>query len=373
MPRESSDSGINKPTARRRARGTGSLFYSPARGVWVGRVPVGRRQDGSTLYREVSATKQKECTLRMRSIAPPDDGTTVAEWSARWLDSLMVRPPTRTNYEVSVRLRINPVLGHVPIRSVTSYHVELAVKEWSRSLSANTVRLTLAHLSILFRAACRAGLVPVSPVSSARRPKREREKVEPFTASDLSRIIAACTTPEARPVALLAATGMRMGEVLALDAGDYSPATGLLRITKGDIQQHGIGPPKSQNSVRTIRVPAVVRSMLASARGMRDTGRLFVVDGKPVGRDRVYREWKRVLVKCGLPNRNPHQLRHSVASQLLASGAPIADVAAYLGDRPETLYRTYTHATGTDPSASLDRMLTPPVPARKRAANGRAV
>ena len=63
---------------------------------------------------------------------------------------------------------------------------------------------------------------------------------------------------------------------------------------------------------------------------------------------------------AGVPYRNPHQLRHSWASNALARGYGIGDVAKYLGDSPATVARVYAHATDADPAAWVDEVVTPP-------------
>jgi hypothetical protein len=42
---------------------------------------------------------------------------------------------------------------------------------------------------------------------------------------------------------------------------------------------------------------------------------------------------------------------------LLANGIGIADVAAYLGDRPETIAATYCHPTGVRPAVVISGLL----------------
>ena len=66
--------------------------------------------------------------------------------------------------------------------------------------------------------------------------------------------------------------------------------------------------------------------------------------------------WRALLARLGMPYRNPHQLRHSVATAGIAAGVPLPDLAAYLGDRVESLVKTYLHRAGIDPAGVLDRL-----------------
>jgi integrase len=80
----------------------------------------------------------------------------------------------------------------------------------------------------------------------------------------------------------------------------------------------------------------------------------------------VQRAFDIALARLELPRRIPHQLRHSVASPLVADGAkPIASVAKYLGDSVDTVVRTYLQADDTDPADTLDRLFSAPEGGRK--------
>jgi integrase len=96
---------------------------------------------------------------------------------------------------------------------------------------------------------------------------------------------------------------------------------------------------------------------LRAAIGSRKTGPIFLTaNGTRRYQYLVRAAWRPLLGRLGLPYRNPHQLRHSVATALIADGVPLGDVAAYLGDTVQTVVKTYLHPTGTDPAVSLDRL-----------------
>lgn len=342
----------------RSPRGTGTVFHSKARKLWVARKPIGRRK-GRTVYLERTGATQAEAMRRRDQALPPGPRTTVAQWCTRWLSELNHRPLTMDSYRRSVTAWITPALGDVPLRVLTPHAVESAARLWGKSLSANTVRLVLAHLRAALGAAVRAGAIAVNPVASAQKPRGTRKLIEPFTPAELARIIAeAARSGPDRILALLAATGCRRGEALALDVSDYDSAAGTIAITKTDIGKHGIGPPKSALSRRTIRVPTEARAALDAARGRRTTGPLFRGLRRARMNDSVAgSRFAKLLARLGIPRRNLHQLRHSVATALIAAGCPLPDVAAYLGDRVETVVRTYLHPTGGDPALVMERLL----------------
>lgn len=341
---------------KRRARGTGSVFYHESRGVWVGRAWV----DGVRVER--SDPSQKEMLKKLAAASPPAPGCTLADWAARWLDQMRCRPQTSRIRDRSVRNYLVPSLGHLKVSALTAGQVERAAASWSDTLTTpNSVRTVLSHLHTCLQAAVRAGLRPDNPVAIAVRPKSEKTKVDTFTPAELAAVIDRATArPNTRVLALVAATGCRIGESLALDAADFDPEAGTVSISK-TLGLHGeLGPPKSANGVRTIRVPDAALPAVRAAHAGRKSGPLFPTANRTRPNYLVTRRsWSRMLRRMGLPYRNLHALRHSVATHLVAAGVPLADVAKYLGDAVATIVRTYLHPTDADPADALDRLFAP--------------
>jgi integrase len=346
----------------RAPRGTGTIFYNKRRRYWVGRLPVGRDLKGRTTYLERTGRTQKEVVAKLRAAGPPGPDVTVAEWVARWLEDLGVRPGTEDNYRHSAARRIVPALGSMRVADVTPLHVERAMRAWARDVSPATARLTAGHLGACLGTAVRAGLIPSNPVARSKKPKVERKKMTPFSPAELERVRgAAAARVNLRPVALLAATGMRVGEAVALDVPDFDQLAGTVRITKTQPVKPGrpVGPPKSPHSVRTIRVPASVVPVLVAAVGGRKSGPLFrTLTGARTTRSLVARPWVGFLKGLGLPYRNLHQLRHGVATALVSAGVPLGDVARFLGDVVATIVANYLHPTQCDVTVALEKILT---------------
>lgn len=355
-----------KGKSARRARGTGSLFHDKRRGVWVYRKFLGRTAEGKPRFLTRSHANQAELVKLVESLRPPGPRTTVREWAERWLAGLDVRGKTLDGYTLSMRDYVIPSLGGVTVASLTPHQIEQAARAWATKytvskrtgekvyLKTNTIKLTLAHLHTCLAAAVRAGLIPANPASAARKPKGEKARIDPFTPEELARIIAEGTLrPNTRIHAFLAATGARAGEALALQVSDYDKDTGLVSITKGWTPKTPAGPPKSPNSVRTIRVPVSAREAVQLAIGGRTSGRLF----PHAGHSSAYGPWKRLLRELGLRFRKPHEMRHSVATAMVGAGVPLANVAKYLGDSVGTIVKFYCHPTSVDPSLAMDELL----------------
>lgn len=334
----------------RGAKGLGTAFESASRGCWVARKPIGtkiRAGKRVTVYLERTGATQAEAIRRRDAAGAPPASVTVGQWAERWLTEVNVRPRTLRTYRESVRLRIVPQLGPLRLATLTPADVERAVREWGASVSANSVLKHLKHLSIMLRAAARAGAIDTDPVRLARKPAGTKAQIDPFAPEELRRIVAALSADvRTHRLALMAALGLRIGEALGLDPGDYDPRTHLLSIRRTLHKRGETGPPKSRNSIRAVRVPELVRHCAARI-------------GPRASQDVGARLWKLALAGLSIPYRNPHQARHTVATLAIAAGAPLANVARDLGDSLQTLIATYVHPTaaGADLCDTMGRIL----------------
>lgn len=66
-------------------------------------------------------------------IAPAQGRTTLAEYAARWLETLQVRPSTRYNYEIYLRRHVLPALASRPLSTLRRSDIQALVGQLSRS------------------------------------------------------------------------------------------------------------------------------------------------------------------------------------------------------------------------------------------------
>ncbi len=137
-------------------------------------------------------------------------------------------------------------------------------------------------------------------------------------------------------VELLARTGMRVGELCALEA-DAVVLIGVghwLRIPVGKLHND-----------RYIPLHPHLVELLADWQATRapdDTGLLLVTEaGRPLSRHVVTRMLNRITKAAGLPHVHPHQLRHTLATQAINRGMSLEAIAALLGHRSLDMTMTY--------------------------------
>ena len=134
-------------------------------------------------------------------------------------------------------------------------------------------------------------------------------------------------------ILLVAKTGMRFSEALALTPADFDFSHQLLNIDKTWDYKDGTGfmPTKNKSSVRKIQIDwQTVVQFSELVRGMPEDQPIFVKD-KAVYNSTVNDILERHCRNLNIPVISVHGLRHTHASLLLFAGVSIASVARRLG------------------------------------------
>lgn len=359
MPRKKANPALPKPKRKRAPRGGGSVFPDARNGGFIAKVPIGRYPGGGTRYTQVSGKTHAEVMQRKKLVQPPGPDVTVAEWAERWLAGLTVRPSTQAGYRRQVTARIVPQLGHLKVAELKVSQVKAALAVW-REAGAPTANRTLAVGANMLGDALLDELITRNPFEDCAKLKYEPKPIDPFAPAELRALIAAHAGKYAvcRAVAFLAGTGARIGEAAALDVTDYHAPTGRVSIARTWSRDHGMRAAKSKHSIRTITVPEPVRPAVLAAIDGRASGVLFRNAGGTRFDSAQFHIGLNLLLKAlGIRRRNPHALRHGVATLLVSSGVPVGDVAKYLGHTVAQVVRTYVHPAGTEPADVLSRAL----------------
>jgi integrase len=307
---------------------------------------------------------------------------TVAAHFAEWLDGLRLEPTTVASYRKNVRLHVVPYIGALRLELVTGTRLTKLYRQLEQSgradgkggLSARTVRYihTIIHAGL--GAAVRDGLVARNPADTADPPSAKQAaspEIHPWDAKQLRAFLDwSQSTDDADYPAwlLLAMTGKRRGEALALQWRDVDFDAGRLTVrraaklvkVKGEGERLIIGLPKGGKSrvvdldPATLAVLRAHRAFLAtiSLALARDDARVFgTLDGgirHPERFSRTFRgrlaQARRALGEHALPEIHLHDLRHTHATLLLRDGQPVKVVSERLGHAsPMITLSVYAH------------------------------
>ena len=268
-----------------------------------------------------------------------------------------VRPGrSEDTYRRYARSFITPI-GKMREADVRAGHAQQVIDRMvSGGKAPSTIRQVYAIAHGAFRWAVKQRRVVFNPFDAAELPPVQRRPIRPPGGEDLARIVKQ-VEPEYRvAVKLLAATGGRRGEVMALRwSGVYLdgnhdgwPMHGVAHLHIDGTMQRVAGelrtmPPKSASGRRAVPIPPVIVSMLKEHRARQVEDRLKIGeawadndlviergDGRPRDPDVIGDAFRRAAARAGVSARL-HDLRHAWATQMISSGQSAAAVGRALG------------------------------------------
>ncbi len=147
-------------------------------------------------------------------------------------------------------------------------------------------------------------------------------------------------------ILIVAKTGLRFSEALALTPSDFDFAHQTLSINKTwDYKgEGGFLPTKNKSSIRKIQIDWQTVIQFSEMVKGKQTDKPFFVGDSRVYNSTVNDVLARHCTKCNIPVISVHGLRHTHASLLLFAGVSIASVARRLGHSSmTTTQKTYLH------------------------------
>ena len=350
----------------RRSNGEGSLVRRPD-GRWMASLQVdGRRKAVYGRTRQEAAQKLAELQRQAQTHgALPDPGKrTLDDLLDAWLQvkAPNVKARTISDYADICDRYLRPPLGKLPLARVAPDRIARLYARWQRAGKSRTSLKCHRVLAQALSLAVRWGWLAANPCDRVDAPRHRYQRQEPWTAEQLRSFLDGTRRHRLGALwALLACSGCRLGEALALEWSDVDLATGRIHVCKSVQRIEGeyvTSGPKTRAGVRSITLPREGIEALrrqAVTRLVSGGGPLVFAnrDGGPLHRSVVARYMRLECERLGLPPVTPHGLRHLHASLLLAEGLPLPEAARRLGHaNPSITASVYAHAISKDDTAA---------------------
>jgi integrase len=152
---------------------------------------------------------------------------------------------------------------------------------------------------------------------------------EVLKAEDVEAAIAAAPQKMKTFIAVQAASGLRRGEMLALNMDDFDPAAGTLRVDE-TAGYYGVSSPKTKSANRIVNIHPLIVDLLVKSNSNRK-GKIF-----PVTVDTVRRTYERLNIRT-------HDLRHFRYTHLQRAEIPNAIRDFWVGHATRGMERVYGH------------------------------
>ena len=311
-----------------------------------------RRYETIEGTREDAERRLHEMLYQADTGSLPTGNTTLNVWLEYWLREYVApRRRTRTvdDYRRQVRVHIAPALGAMKLAGVRPHHLREFLNRKDKNLSRSSGNKLHQILFGAFKEAWRNDIIPDNPVAKVDRLEAQPARVEaPLSMDQVQQIIAEADRKGERFAVLfrlLAFTGLRIGEALALEWRhvDLVGRRVLVRqTTTMENDRIAIGPPKSEKGRRDVPIldDDLIAALLAHREAQdkmreamgalyHDRGLVFPkVRPNQAGELLANRQVQQALNRYGT---HPHALRHFFATQMFEAGATLVRVSLLMG------------------------------------------
>lgn len=259
----------------------------------------------------------------------------------QWLRSVQGRlKPSSAQRRVTSVIQLRRFFGGKVARNITPRECD----EWASArgcrVAASTFNNERETLRAIFELGRRDGLLLDNPASHLRRRKLQRREMVIPSRAQFARLVEIIRGLDCRAwagadlVELLAYSGMRQGEAVALTWGHIDFERGSFVVTGGD-------RGTKNHEARTVPLFPGLRSLLERLRGEAVPG----ADASVV----AIRDAKKAIAsacrKAGLPHYSHHTFRHYFVSNAIEAGVDFKTIAAWVGHKDGGLLvaKTYGH------------------------------
>ena len=377
----------------RRAKGEGTL-RKRSDNRWEGWFDIGKDENGKIKRISVTAKTKTECQEKLKLAQAKyeeeqkilsthnyltESDPTLEKWYEIWINTFckgVIKEYTTYGYEQRFKLYILPVFGKMKLSEISTvscqqFLVDLLnngrIKDREKkgpSLSIYTVKGIQRTLSVCLEKAVDEGLLIKNPVSKVNLPIKNKPEMKTLKKEEIGAFLEETKNSGCYEFYYLElATGMRLGEICALEWTDLDVENKTISVNKSVRKINGqliITTPKTKSSNRTIRInDDLVDLLLAMKERQIESKYIFPSPDTGEIRDTsaVTRRLHRIQERAGLPKIRFHDLRHTFATLTLEAGVDVKTVSHMLGhtDAGFTM-NTYMHVTDDMQKNAADKM-----------------
>ena len=276
-----------------------------------------------------------------------------------------LRPTTQSGYENMIYNHIITDIGKIPLNKLTQNDLQqfytrlknggrkVRTELYGKGLSDRMVRGCHAMCRKALEKAVADGIIRINPAIGCKLPPKKAKEMQVLTREEMQRFMAQAKADGYFELFLLElCTGMRRGEIVALQWDDLNMQTGELHICRQATTVHGnihICAPKTKSSIRTVILPPDIVKILAEYKKRINSRWMFpspVKEDAPYHPSAIRKVLDRTLERAECKHVRFHDLRHTFATTALANGMDVKTLSAIIGHiSSETTLNIYTHIT----------------------------
>ena len=301
-----------------------------------------------------------------------DDDILFADFMEQWLDVVKgsITTVTYSSYANMVKVIIAPYFRekNITLNGLQSKDIQDFYQEQLNRVKASTVIHYHANIHKALKYAVKLELISNNPADRVERPKQEKFQGSFYSSEELNDLFDAVAGTRLELAVLLGAFyGLRRSEIVGLkwDAIDFKKNTITINHTVTSCNLDGKcvvlakDTTKTKSSRRTLPLVPFFRDKLLNIKSQQEAnkklcGRSYNKDyldyiyvdeiGDRIKPNYITGQFPKLLEKQGFRRIRFHDLRHSCASLLLASGVPMKNIQEWLGHSDfSTTANIYAH------------------------------
>ena len=297
-----------------------------------------------------------------------------AEWLDIWLENYIkpsVKVRTYERYALIIDKHISTDVGKCEISELSALVLQNFITKLLESgncktgngLSANSVNAIISVLQSSLQTAHLIGVANEYTANKIKRPKLIERPVECFSMKEQKQIEQAVLNSKKDKlfgILLCLYSGLRIGELIALQWSDIDFAKGTLTVSKSCHDgKNGliIDEPKTATSRRTIPLPKQLMPLVKMLKKRSDSDFVVSSHGKPVSVRSYQRSFELLLKKLDIPHRGFHSLRHTFATRAIECGMDVKTLSEILGHKnPTVTLNRYAHSLMEHKADMMNRL-----------------
>lgn len=335
-------------------------------GLYRTKVKIGVDANGKDINKWVSGSTKAELERAKQDVIRyyilgecTQKNTVFGEYVQKWFSTKRnprIGGATSENYRTMINVHILPVFGNRQFRAISAHDIQ----HWMDSFKGSS-ESKIDKLYMLIRAICRdaytEGVIPRDIAAGLLKPRSEKKEgrraLNPEETSGILSAIQQNDNQEGRMLAVMYYLGLRRGEALGLQWGDFDFDEQMVHIQRDVVYVRGkttISDLKTKASDRYVILPSVLISLLLPHREEADSWLFHSRSGDPICQSSYKRMWLRLMGCAGLldadgrPTITAHWLRHTYATKLFYAGVDAVIAMWMLGHESyETTIDIYTH------------------------------
>lgn len=339
-------------------------IYHRRDGRYEGRISRGKRKNGKRRFQYFFGHSREEVQGKMTAARGLDMGgrcdRTVGQIFSEWFQSIRhrVKESTAANYRMKAEKHVLPAFSGIMADKITASDIyDFIASKQNAGLSNRYISDILIMMKSVFKYASKTYhfLNPLDGIALPKQQKPEIELLDEKQQAKLQRYIAENPNHSTLGIALSMSTGIRIGELCALQWEDVDLEKRILTVRK-TMQRIQVADgvtktkliitePKSESSKRKIPIPDCMISILEKFKGK---SKEYLVSGEdiPVEPRTMQNRFARILKNVKLPSIHFHALRHMFASKCVKLGFDIKTLSEILGhSKVEITLNRYVHSS----------------------------